>query len=111
MKQYLELGNCPYNEEGVQVSKEEYLEKMILESLNYITLLRIKFPQANKYNCKFSIKSFPSYIGNHQEVVINYDTEDGNAIRYAFFVDSHLPAKWSDDGEIAFDEKGSRDLY
>ena len=105
MKQFVELGNCPYNEEGVQVSKEEYLEEMSKESLKYIALLRKKFFQAIKYNCKFSIKSFQGYFGNYQEVVINYDTEDHNAIRYAFFVDNHLPAKWNNDGEVVFDEK------
>ena len=105
MKQFIELGNCPYNEEGVQVSKEEYLEEMSKESLKYITLLRKKFPQFIKFNCKFSVKSFPGYLGNYQEVVINYDTEDDTAIRYAFFVDNHLPARWSDDGEVVFDEE------
>ena len=105
MKEFVELGNCPYEEEGVQVSKEEYLEDMKKESLKYITLLRKKFSQASNYNCKFNIKSFPSYLGNYQEVVISYDNEDYAAIRYAFFVDNHLPARWSDDGEVVFDEE------
>ena len=105
MKQFVELGNCPYDEEGVQVSKEEYLEEMSKESLRYIALLRKRFPEFIKYNCKFSIKSFPGYLGNYQEVVINYDNQDYESIKYAFFVDNNLPAKWSDDGEVVFDEE------
>lgn len=92
MKQYLELGSVPCNEECVQVSKtKEHLPAMKKECLRYLSGLVKKYPDMG-----FKIMNFAHALGNYCEVVIYYDDSDEEMMKKAYDIENNLPQTWEE---------------
>ena len=98
--EYLYLGPVPYEEDCVQVnSNTDYVTAMKAEIRKYISLLETRFPDAPE-NAFFTMKSEHHDFGPYYEAVVKYDENDENACKYAFCVESNLPARWDDEQKI-----------
>jgi hypothetical protein len=94
MREYLELGSSPTEEDCIQVqSNTDYKNEMCEECSRYKDLLKKIFSDIPD-SCTFSIKSFPHDFGNYYEVVVYYNPDIEASVEYAFNVESNLPAHW-----------------
>lgn len=88
MRDYLELGPVPPEEECQQVGTSSYDDKKAREECErYKELLEKKFPTA-----QFGIKKFHHDFGSYREVVVYFDDTEEDPI--AFEVDRNLPMTW-----------------
>lgn len=97
MREYLELGPVPYEEDCAQVGAGNYHEKARKECTAYKHQLERLFPKGT-----FTIKSNPHDFGSYYEVCIVYNDNDESSSDYAFNVESNLPSNW--------DEKAKKEL-
>lgn len=95
MREYIELGSAPVDEECVQVGTENYAALGRKECLRFINLLRKIFGD-EPGSARLCFKSFPHDFGNYYEVVCYYDENDKSAIEYAFNIEGNLPLTWND---------------
>ena len=93
MKEFLELGSAPTDENSVQVSNSDYVVEMRSECQRYKDLLEKKFPNIPE-SCSFALRSFPHDFGYYIEVVIYYDINIKSSVEFAFKVEEHLPKTW-----------------
>lgn len=100
MTDYIELGSAPCEEDCAQVGSENYYEKVVEESKRYISLLEKKFGKYRPLNCSFRKKSFPHDFGTYYEVVVTYNSNDEDSVKFAYHVENNLPTTWGDDREI-----------
>jgi hypothetical protein len=102
MRECLELGPTPCDEECAQVGTDDYFAKARPECHRYIQLLKKKFgnPPGEAY---FYVKSNPHDFGSYLEVAIKFNTNSREEMAYAYHVESNLPAKWTDDAAVPLD--------
>jgi len=101
MKDYLELGTVPCDEDCVQVTNDVPYEKEMKEQCQrYIELLRKKFPTMPE-SCAFVIKRNPHDFGCYYEVAIKFNDEIEESTDFAFFVESNLPLTWDDENVVS----------
>lgn len=97
MKDYIELGSAPYDEDCVCVSSTKpYIEEMTKECRRYADLLREKCPIPDGINAHYAIKTFQHDFGSYKEVCICFDDEDEDACEFAFNIESIIPSNWGD---------------
>ena len=95
MRDYIELGSAPAEEECVQVSRDgDYLQPIVEECKRYRDLLRKTFGD-EPASARLSIKHFPHDFGTYCEVVCSFDDEDEEAQEYAFKLESEAPLRWN----------------
>src|SRR5574344_870496 len=95
MRDYIELGSAPIEEDCVQVSRtEDYYDAMREECRRYRALLEIKCPIPEGINARYSIKQFPHDFGSYTEVCILFDDEDEAACDFAYNLENELPLRW-----------------
>ena len=100
MREWLTLGPVPYEEDCVQVnSNEDYLPAMVKEVRKFVQLLDNRFLNIPE-NAYFGVKSENHDFGPYKEAAIYYDTDDTESEQFAFFVETNLPATWSDESKI-----------
>lgn len=96
MRDYMELGSAPADEECVQVAEGvDYSGPMRAECKRYVALLDQVMPEPPGC-CYFGVKSFDHDFGRYYEVVIWFDEDDDDEAAYACAVENHLPMLWSD---------------
>ena len=94
MRDYIEIGSAPAEEECVQVNKEgNYHKAMREECLRFIELLRRTFGPEPE-GARLSVKSNPHDFGTYYEVVCYFEERDEAARKYAFRCESETPATW-----------------
>jgi hypothetical protein len=113
MRDYIELGSSPSDEDCVQVSdKEDYIEKMRCEVMVYKNYLQRLFKPEQS---TLSIKGFPHDFGTYYEVIAYFESGDQSLSAYegdeeppknksmdeAFNMENNSPARWDD---IAIEE-------
>lgn len=96
MREYLELGPVPANEQCAQVGAPDYSERSREECQRYINQLKREFPIPDDLDCRYVIKSFPHDFGSYREVCIAFDNRDSASIDFAFNVEENAPAHWTD---------------
>ena len=90
MRDYLELGPVPADEDCQQVGCPDYdYEKDTADLRRYKTMLEERWPDAH-----FAIKSFPHDFGSYREVVVYFDTEQEDPV--AFDIEANLPRTWDE---------------
>lgn len=99
MKEYMELGPVPCEEDCVTVGNDDYDQLSTIESLQYIKLLMKRFPQFEEFGTRFTSMSFPHDFGWYREVVIKYES-DTVGEEFAYFVENNLPERWDSDEEL-----------
>ena len=100
MREFMTLGPVPYEEDCVQVnSNSDYLTDMVKEVRKFVEFLESRFLNIPE-NAYFGVKSENHDFGPYKEAAIYWDTDDEDSEKFAFFVESHLPATWSDDSKL-----------
>lgn len=94
MREYLELGPVPCEEECAQVGTDNYHEKARKECAAYKNQLNRLFPDGN-----FTIKPFFHEFGSYFEVCIFYDDNDETSLDYAYNVESNIPSNWDEEAK------------
>ena len=95
MRDYIELGPTPCEEDCVQVGTEDYAAKARPECQRYIALIRATCGE-EPYGAHLTVKSFPHDFGSYLEVVCYYDDSEPEAVAYAWNLEKSAPARWAD---------------
>lgn len=93
MRQELELGSAPANEECAQVGKMNYQDLAKKECGVYKRQLERVF-KSMPPNTFFAIKAFQHDFGSYYEVAIFYEDDSDKSAEYAFNVEENVPLKW-----------------
>ena len=94
MKEYMEIGPVPYDENCAQVGAEDYIEKSSAEISAYLNQLNRKFPEAESKGIDFKKKRFDHDFGSYYEVCIYWNTDDEVADQYVYIIEANLPNVW-----------------
>lgn len=98
MREYVEIGPVPPDEECAQVGDPDYRSKALKECRRYIRLIRKK-KGLEPEGAELKIKWFQHDFGSYAEVVCYYDENNKKAIDYAFRCESKGPQKWEKEEE------------
>ena len=103
MRDYIEIGPTPSDENCAQVGDIYYGIRSKIETTAYLNQLNRMFPEVlNSSTLRFSIKTFQHDFGSYKEVVINYDSDDEEEYEIAISkIDKNIPSNWD---EEALDE-------
>jgi len=93
MRDCLELGPTPCNENCAQVGIESYHVIAKQECQRYIDLIR-KVVGPEPEGARLRIKSNPHDFGTYYEVACYFDDTNETAIDYAYHCEANLPANW-----------------
>lgn len=92
MKDYIEIGSSPVEEDCLQVGHATSQE-MKEECKRFLDLIRkVVGPEVG--TARLAIKSNPHDFGTYYEVVCYYDDEDEVGMDYAFKCESETPLTW-----------------
>lgn len=93
MIDYLEIPSTPLDEKCVQVGEENYYAMSLVEVRVMKDFLLRKFgqPPAGAY---FACKRVNHDFGSYPELRIYFDENDQEASKYAYDLDSNIPAQW-----------------
>lgn len=95
MRDYIELGSAPIEEDCIQVSSSKpYFEEMRDECRRYKELLNKVCPIPKSTKAYYSIKFFSHDFGGYLEVCIFFDDEDEEACNFAYKLENELPLRW-----------------
>ena len=95
MRDYINIGSAPVEEQCAQVGRDNYRAMARLECRAFKEQLERKFPDG-----EFGIKSFPHDFGTYFEVVAYFEDEvdrDAEALRAreaAFEAEANTPMYW-----------------
>ena|SRR3990167_196083 len=96
MKDYMYLGSAPSDEDCVQVGSSNYKERAEEECKRYIDLIRKKLgpePEGALLRIKWDNHDF----GRYAEVCVSYETQNEQAVDYAFRCEAEAPTCWEAD--------------
>lgn len=102
MKDYFCLGPVPYSENCCQVGSENFVYNSTKECTAFINQLKRTLLYSKKYN-SFEIKWNNHDFGMYPEVIINFDDENKDSVKFALAVERNCPEFWD---EIAKKELG-----
>lgn len=96
MREQLELGSAPYNEDCKQVGyatqeaikAECWRYKQLIERLHPV-------PDSLKDLVWYRLKTCPHDFGTYYEVIISFPADNELAWSFALNVENNLPANWS----------------
>lgn len=95
MRDWIELGSSPCEEECVQLdTKVDYLPKMRQECHRFLNLIREKLGP-EPVGAKLGIKQFAHDFGPYLEVVCFIEDTIPEAVAYAFKCESESPTRWN----------------
>lgn len=95
MKDYIELGPTPYEENCAQTTAEDYSEKSYVECRAYANQLkRILNGKDEECGLRITVKSFPHDYGSYREVCAVYDDSNYDAMNLATELENNCPATW-----------------
>ena len=95
MKDFLEIGSSPPDENCEQLGSPDYATKALAECERYIDVLRKKLGKEPE-GARLRVKANPHDFGTYYEVVCDFDTELLESQDYAFKCDSNGPSTWDD---------------
>jgi hypothetical protein len=94
MKEYIDIGPTPCDENCTQVGDQLYAAAARRECRAFLNQLVRQFGPAEKHHARLAIKSFPHDFGHYMEVVCYYDTDAADSADYAFLCESHAWTTW-----------------
>jgi hypothetical protein len=95
MRDYLELGPTPAEEDCAQVGTEDYATRARAECERFITLIRATCG-AEPEGANLRIKRSEHDFGGYYEVAVYYDTHNEAAMEYAWNLEKTTPTRWAD---------------
>lgn len=99
MRDYVDIGPTPPNEDCEQVGEHYNSRKARQECQAYIHQLRRFFGEEPE-GARLSIKTHPHDFGSYTDVVCYYDTDIEASVEYAFKCESDGPSDWDDQALI-----------
>ena len=93
MKDYLNIGSTPPEEDCAQVGSENFYEESMKECKRYIDCLR-KFVGVEPFGAELKVKSFPHDFGTYYEVVCYFDDDIPESLEYALKCEGEGPMTW-----------------
>ena len=97
MRDYLELGPCPYDEDAAQCGVDkDFAEKNREECRRYKAMLENRFPVPEGAMGYFTVRSNAHDFGTYREVAAVFDDADEMSVAWAFHCESKCPATWDD---------------
>lgn len=96
MKDYIEIGASPSDEDCAQVGQNNFFEQASRECGAFIKQL-IRVFGTPPHGCYLHMMGFPHDFGTYYEVVCDFDTEVEGSIEYAFKLESETPARWDEE--------------
>jgi hypothetical protein len=97
MKDYLNIGSSPPDEDCVQVGSTCYTQRAQIECDKYIEALRKKLGDEPE-GAWLQVRTFSHDFGNYAEVVCNYDTDIPESFEYALKCEGEGPLTWAEVG-------------
>jgi hypothetical protein len=98
LKDYIEIGPTPVEEDCVQVGADNYGGLARRECNVFIEQLRRVFGTEPE-GARLAIKRNPHDFGEYLEVVCHYDDELPDSVEYAFKLEAKTPANWDDEAK------------
>ena len=92
MREFLELGSAPFDEDCAQVGAPDYGDRSRAECRALVNQLNRQRPLPPR--AEYVIKVSPHDFGSYREVGVRYDTNDGDAVAAAFEAEETFPARW-----------------
>jgi hypothetical protein len=106
MKDYIELGPTPVDEDAAQIKvQDDFLIQNLLECKAYKAQLLRTSPGAD-----VRIKSFRHEFGTYHEVCIYFDPADEAECERAFNLEGSTPLEWDDEARAELTAAGYRHL-
>ena len=93
MRDYINIGSSPCEEDCVQVGAENYAQLARVECQRFIEAIRQTIGPEPDGAC-LRVKSFPHDFGSYMEVVCYYEEDNEEATKYAFKCESESPSTW-----------------
>lgn len=105
---YIDLGSTPSEEPCTQLGAGYDPLIACAECQRYINQLRKQFG-TEPFGSHFIISSNHHDFGTYYEVVIQFDADDAEQVKWALNVEANLPAKWANSAATAQKERRSND--
>lgn len=96
MRDEINIGPVPYDEDCAQLGTDNYEMLARAECKRFIGLLRKKLGSEPK-GATLKVKGFPHDFGTYYEVVCVYEDTYPEAIDYAFRCEADAPTRWEED--------------
>ena len=97
MKDFICIGNCPINEQCVQVDKDiPYLNEMREECQRFRDGLEDYFKDLKDSGIYIGVKQFSHDFGPYFEVVVFFDNENKDQTDAAFEIERNIPETWDE---------------
>lgn len=93
MRDWMDIGPSPVEEDCVQVGTDDYYRLARAECQRFIALIR-KHLGAEPDGAQLGIKRNPHDFGEYLEVVCYFDDQNEAAREYALRCESDAPARW-----------------
>ena len=102
MREHLDIGSTPPEEDCAQVGSEDYYPRARRECRAYINLLR-RTLGPEPHGAELRINQNPHDFGTYLSVACYYDPTDSVAADYAFRCEVEGPLAWDDEarGELS----------
>jgi hypothetical protein len=101
MREYMEIGPSPYDEDCAQVGTDNYAQRVDKELNAYKNQLNRLFPDAESKGITFRTKWFNHDFGSYGEICLYWNTDNEIANEYAYTIEANLPSNWD---EVAIKE-------
>lgn len=93
MREWIELGSAPTEEEPAQLGSPDYERLAEMECKAYRNQL-LRLHSKAPSGIRFQIRRFAHDFGAYSEVVVYYDSTDSYQLDFAFHIEAHLPTNW-----------------
>jgi hypothetical protein len=97
MKDYIEIGPVPSDEQCAQVGSNNFYKNCMTECKAFMQAIRKKLGEEPSW-AQLSIKANPHDFGTYYEVVCYYDDEHPESLEYALKCESDAPRTWTEVG-------------
>ena len=96
MRDYIDIGSSPSDEECAQVESPNYGSRAREECTRFLQLIRqVLGPEPE--GAQLSVKSNPHDFATYYSVVCYFEDNDEEASQYALLCESEAPRTWADD--------------
>jgi hypothetical protein len=104
MRDYINIGPGPYDEDVAQLGADGYWERATRECRCFIDQLRRKFGPPPP-GASLRIKSFPHDFGTYREVVCYFDDAKPRSVDYCYDIEANAPERWDRKARECLKEK------
>lgn len=107
MRDYLEIGPCPVNEDAAQIGDAGFDAANQSETFRFLRLIE-RTVGAPPEGASLVIRTHRHDFGCYREVAVKFDDRFPLAVDYAFHVESNSPEDWIGTGALPWTEKDAR---